>query len=163
MRRRLLIATGLYVVCSLSLVIVPQRLGVAAAEHTGLVRSFYAQGGSEDPPVRGRAREIDLSFLENATNAPQRFFRVEWEGVWYLPVNALVDVDARADDRVRVTVDGELVVEHDITRNLETGPRRLLLSRGVPCSDGRLRAGRWWHFPACPMGPAGPGSQAANA
>ena len=129
MRRGLLVAAGFYAVCSLSLVSFSWWLDRAAAENTGLIQSVYTR--SADAPKVGRhVREIDLRVLDQAADAGLRFVRVRWEGVWYFPDDALVYLDVWANGRVLLNVDGELIVEHDISRGLEPVRRRLALARG---------------------------------
>ena len=131
MKRSLVVIFGLYVACSLSLWAVSARLDRAAAAETGLRRSFSLQQDAAEPPqVRRRTGQIDLAFLDELPNVSRRFFRVRWEGLWHLPEDAIVDLHASADDRVRLVVDGVQLVEQDVSRGVSGRPYRLALERG---------------------------------
>ena len=70
---------------------------------------------------------------------PRRNFSVRWEGWWYFPGDAVVDVDAGVDDRVLVSIDGKPVFERDISRGLRSGRRRAVEEKiGIAL---RLRSG----------------------
>lgn len=80
------------------------------APPTGLIRTFYltrAVGSAPQPPER--TTDISLAFLEQDPTLPRLFFGVQWEGYWYMPRAATVELFAGADDRVDIWVDGQLV------------------------------------------------------
>ena len=129
MRRGFVVVAGFYAVCSWSLVAVSRSLDRAAADNTGLIQSFYT-GSADTPQVRRHVREIDPLILDQAADAGVRSFRIKWEGVWYFPGDAQLYLDAWADDRVLLRVDGKLVIEHDISREVEPVRRRLALTKG---------------------------------
>ena len=128
MTRRLLIAATLYAVGSVVLAAVSQGLDSRAARHTGLLRTVESDAGE---PVSARTQTIALDFLEETLDAPRRNFGVRWKGFWYVPENMSVDLGVGGDDRVLLNIDGETVLEHDVTRGLRPGRRRMALDQGL--------------------------------
>ena len=131
MRRRFVwaAAAGLYVVCSTSLAGVSWWFDRALAQNTGLTQSIYV-ASTEGPAVRRHVAEIELRSLERAIDGELRSIRVTWEGLWYFPGDATIDLEAWADDHVLWTLDGEVVIEHDVARDHEPGRRRLFVGKG---------------------------------
>ena len=91
-------------------------------EHeTGLERTFFANPRFEGLPVSTeRAVEIDLSFLDDRPELPRRRFSVRWQGIWHLPHATRVDFFLGSDDRLRLFVDDDLVLERSLRLGLHT-------------------------------------------
>ena len=106
MTHRLLALVAVYAACSVGLGAVFDLYHPRVAEHIGLNRTVLTQGSGRSSGIPSLARAVDLDFLEDDPDLPRRNFSVRWEGWWYFPGDAVVDVDAGVDDRVLVSIDG---------------------------------------------------------
>ena len=128
--RRSAIRRYLYV--ALAMTIVGGAMQWLVAPPTGLTRTFYLSDGSDGLPFAPeRTSDISLAFLEDDPSLPRRLFRVEWDGYWYLPRTQTVELLASADDRVDISVDGELVLRRSPTVGMHTAGETITLSVGA--------------------------------
>ena len=101
------------------------------APPTGLVRTFYSDGGFVGEPLfPDRTTEVSLAFLDEDSTLPRRFFSVQWCGFWFLSRAQTVDLYAGADDRVDVRVDGQLVLRRNFSVGTHTIGETLTLGAG---------------------------------
>ena len=101
------------------------------APPTGLVRTFYSDGGfAGEPLFQDRTTEVSLAFLDEDSTLPRRFFSVRWRGFWFLSRAQTVDLYAGADDRVDIRVDGQLVLRRNFSVGTHTTGETLTLSAG---------------------------------
>lgn len=155
MRRRFVWAAvaGLYVVCSTSLATVSCALDRALAQHHGLTQSVSLT--STGVPFQRQVSEIELHSLDAASEAGLRPTRVTWAGLWHFPADAAIDLRAWSDDRVRWTLDGKSVVEHNVARDEEPTSRRLFVTAGfhdLAVTYDLLGGGHALHVQWAPVG-----------
>ena len=63
------------------------------APPTGLVRAFYSNSDfSGEPLFQDRSAEVSLAFLDDDPSLPRRFFSVQWDGFWFLPLATTVEL-----------------------------------------------------------------------
>ena len=88
---------------------------------TGLLRSFHVGSGLETPPTRQEVTpNIDLTFVDEAPDLPRRFFSVRWQGTWYVSREQEIDIYCGADDLAVVSIDDEVVLEHNQAAGFHT-------------------------------------------
>lgn len=128
--RRSAIRRYLYVALAMTIVGVAMQWLVAPP--TGLTRTFYLNDGSDGLPFAPeRTSDISLAFLEDDPSLPRRLFRVEWDGYWYLPRTQTVELLASGDDRVDISVDGELVLRRSPAVGMHTAGETITLVEGA--------------------------------
>jgi hypothetical protein len=104
-----------------------------ARPEAGLRQTYQAQPADRAEPIRFEQTTpgIDLTLLDEQPELPGRFFSVRWDGFWYQPATSFVDFYAGGDDRVRILIDGESVIERDADVGMHTTSERVLLHAGV--------------------------------
>lgn len=79
---------------------------------------------------QGISRRIALDVLSKVPSPPGENFSVRWNGYWFAPVTRLYAVQAGADDRVELRIDGNLAMLQD------TGSEKGIDVQYVPLSPG---------------------------
>ena len=103
---------------------------------TGLRRAFFANPRFEGTPVFvGRTTRLDLAFLDDEPDLPRRRFSARWQGTWHLPETGSVEFFLGGDDRLRLFLDGELVLE----RNAQLGRRTISATRMLDAGPHEVR------------------------
>jgi hypothetical protein len=98
---------------------------------TGLVETLYRGTEFAGPPVSHRtAGAVDLSVLDERPDFSRRFFSLRLTGTWVAPAPGPVELFAGADDRVRVFIDNNLVIERNQVLGFETKAAATALGAG---------------------------------
>ena len=91
------------------------------AADSGLLRTFFANPRFEGTPTfADRTTRLDLTFLDDRPELPRRRFSVRWQGTWHLPEAASVELFLGGDDRLRLYIDGELLLQRNAQLGLRT-------------------------------------------
>ena len=101
---------------------------------TGLSRSVTEGPGFDGPELLSDAvtATVDLAFLDSNPDLPSRFFSARWTGFWYLDRAQAIELHAGADDRLVVSIDGQVVVVRDAAQGTSrTAPEPLALDAGA--------------------------------
>ena len=105
------------------------------APPTGLTRSFFPTLDPDAEPLfEERATVVDLSFVDERGDLPERFHRVRWQGVWYSPRPEVVDFHAGGDGRrhaVTVRVNGEVLLRRNPSVGMRTTSSAVTLDAGA--------------------------------
>jgi len=131
-RRGLRALAGGYALAAVASTVLLAIDGSRAAALTGLSRQLHSQVGFAGPPVVDDATpRIGLDFLDDDPALPRRFFSVRWQGFWYVPEPAVLDLHGAGDDRLDVWIDGELVIRRTPPADMHTLVRTLALDAGA--------------------------------
>ena len=121
------LATVTIVLTVLSLV-----LSEEADELTGLARQVFPQRGFGGAPrLEDISAQVDLRFLDEDAALPRRFFSARWEGFWYLPETAVIELHGAGDDRLDVWIDGARVIRRTSPGEMHTQVVEVVLEAGL--------------------------------
>ncbi len=84
-RSQLTRAALVYLVTAVVVTLIAAFVGRFAVP-SGHERTFYeGEGFAGEPLLRDTTSQIDLTFVEQSPELPQRFSSVRWRGYWFLP------------------------------------------------------------------------------
>ena len=132
-KKRLLARIGrAYFLCAVVLTIL-LPLATALAPPGGLARAFFSTlPGATEPLFEDvTTTTVDLAFVEQRPDLPQRSHRVLWQGVWFSPRPEVVDFYAGADDAVVLSIDDEVILERGPSTGMHTESRTVALAAGA--------------------------------
>ena len=112
-RRSVVVRLALYGAIVVGLTLLSVALDRWLKVETGLTRSVSVGPGFDGaqllPPTV--TWEISLAFVDDAPDSPRRYFSVRWEGYWRVVRDGAVDLYVGGDDRVRLSIDGQMILE----------------------------------------------------
>lgn len=97
----------------------------------GLVQTVYGTRDFTSAVYARHTTALDLAFLDQRADLPQRDLSIRWEGVWLVPRDGPVRLYAGADDEVRIWIDDRLVLDRDFVAGIRTHVEPLDLDEGV--------------------------------
>ena len=118
-------AVRLAVVWSLLLAVLLSGLSAVLHRYlepsTGLERVVFQEPGFPGGAIdTATARRIDLDLLEARPSLPRRMFGIRWRGLWYVSRPGVYQLFLGADDRARLIIDGEPVLERSFALGMGT-------------------------------------------
>lgn len=132
-RRSVAAGLTLGVAIAVSLTLLSMALDRWLKTETGLARSVSVGPGFAGPQLLPPTitQEISLAFVDDTPDAPRRYFSVRWEGYWRVVRDGAVDLYVGGDDRVRLKIDGQTILERNSARDSRTISREISLQAGL--------------------------------
>jgi hypothetical protein len=119
-----------------SLLVAVVLSGLSAVLHrrlapaTGLERVFFGSMATIGATDGANARRIDLDLLESRPSLPRRMFGIRWSGLWRVPGPGVYQLFLGADDRARLIIDGETILERSFALGMRTASETVSLDAG---------------------------------
>ena len=132
MKRGVVAAGTAYLTVAAGLTLGAGALTAAIESERGLTQEVYEGVDVSVPPLlRQTTGAVDLTFLDDHPELPRRQFTVRWQGFWYVQHDGPVEIYAGGDDRVTVSLDGEIVLRRDLVHGMHTASKRVVLTEGL--------------------------------
>ena len=92
--------------------------------------AFASPGFSGTVLDEATDRRVDLDVLERQPSLPRRMFSIRWTGLLFVPEHHTYQLFLGADDRARLTIDGDVILERSPALGMSTASATVTLDAG---------------------------------